>query len=470
MDAIKEHELEEDQPSPSPPKSSRQFTVYTYPKHKTKKRKSHIIKIKRPQIHQDSPKPSSPSTELVLYNNSSKSTSYKQKRVVVNEFYDNTETKSSPTERAKELQASLDSSFPSFAKCLVRSNVKVGFWMHLPMPFCKLHLPKNDTVVSVETENGQEYKINYIAERTALSGGWKAFCSSNQLHEGDVLVFHLLEPLRFKVYIVRGTVSAEANAEVEKVEAPEKQTRSVCLTIKDQAEIDGKNNERVKEEEEEKSLMVLDEGHGMDQPENGTEGHPDSKALEVIASSGSGFDFKDVDSIESFSIVINGLAIDSEISDHQRTKYYELCCSQNSFLHENLLKSINYKLATEIIIGTVNISEAIRASKLSCSNADFAVWDKTLKGFELLGMNVGFLRSRLSRLMTLAMESEEAVESESREVRQGQARVNEEMQSLAFKLLELKEARDMLDAEIESLKANAERHEHKFQEAVNAPW
>ena len=67
------------------------------------------------------------------------------------------------------------------------------------MPFCKLHLPKNDTAVCVETENGQESKINYIAERTALSGGWKAFCAANQLHEGDVLVFHLVEPLKFKV-------------------------------------------------------------------------------------------------------------------------------------------------------------------------------------------------------------------------------------------------------------------------------
>lgn len=67
------------------------------------------------------------------------------------------------------------------------------------MRFCKSHLPKNDTTVFLENENGEEYITNYIAERTALSGGWKAFCAANQLVEGDVLIFHLVKPLKFKV-------------------------------------------------------------------------------------------------------------------------------------------------------------------------------------------------------------------------------------------------------------------------------
>jgi len=69
------------------------------------------------------------------------------------------------------------------------------------MRFCKMHLPKNDTTVFLENESGEEYILNYIAERTALSGGWKAFCAANNLHEGDVLVFHLLKPSRFKVHL-----------------------------------------------------------------------------------------------------------------------------------------------------------------------------------------------------------------------------------------------------------------------------
>ncbi|XP_050211038.1 B3 domain-containing protein Os01g0234100-like [Mercurialis annua] len=464
--------------TPQPPSQpSPQFAVYTYPKHRTKKRRAHIIKIKRTQIHADSsPQPNSNSnTQLVLDDKLGKSTSNKQKKAVVNDFYNDTETSVSTMERAKELQATLDASLPSFAKVLVRSNVTVGFWMHLPMPFCKLHLPKSDAAVSVEMENGREFTINYIADRTALSGGWKAFCSANQLHEGDILVFHLLKPVTFKVYIVRGSRSTKVNGEFGKETTPEKQIKS------DHAEEDKESGEKAKRlelpdevlrqnEKEERSLMVLDEGHGAVRPENGFEGHRDSKMLDVIVSSGSAVDFTDLDSFESFSIVINDLAIDSEISDYHRTTYYELCRSQNSFLHDNLLKSINYKLATEIIIGVVNISEAMRTSKLSSSGPDFSVWDKTLKGFELLGMNVGFLRSRLNLLMRLANEAEETVESESREARQQQVRIVEEMRSLELQLTDLQETRERLDVEIESLKENAESQELKFQEVVNSPW
>ncbi|OAY45674.1 hypothetical protein MANES_07G082100v8 [Manihot esculenta] len=379
-------------------------------------------------------------------------------------------------ERAEEILGSLEASLPSFAKALVRSNVTVGFWMHLPMRFCKLHLPKHDTSVFLETENGEEYVINYISERTALSGGWKAFCAAHELHEGDVLVFHLVKPLKFKVYIVRATVSAKANGklDIQKVDTPEKQ-----ITTENQAEEDIQEHKKRKHLElppadlqnnnQEKSLMVLNEEPIATKTENDTEDHS-LKTSEVVTSSGSAVDFKDVGSIESFSILINGLALESELSYQQRTKYYELCCSQGSFLHDNLLKSINYKLAAEIIIETVNISEAIKASNLTSSLADFAVWDKTLKGFELLGMSVGFLRSRLSRLMNLAAESEQAVESECREYRLEQARIDDEMRSLESKLMELKEERERLDAEIEALKVNAERHERMFQEAVNAPW
>ncbi|XP_020533337.1 B3 domain-containing protein Os01g0234100 isoform X2 [Jatropha curcas] len=462
-------DAQEDQAStPSPPSQSKQITIYSYPK--TRKRKSQGSKTKLTQIHDDSPQPKS-GTELVLYDKSGKSTSYKPKRAVVNDFYDNSESKSSAMERAEEIQASLEASFPSFAKALVRSNVTVGFWMHLPMRFCKLHLPKNDTTVFLETEDGEEHIVNYIAERTALSGGWKAFCSTNMLHEGDVLIFHLLKPLRFKVYIVRGTGTAKANGELDslKVDAPEEQIKFDIESNKRTKNLDVSPVGLMQEQNEEKSLMILKEGHGANQSDNENEDQ-ESKLLEVTTSSGSVINFKDIDSIESFSVLVNDLAVDSELSDHHRTKYYELCCSQSSFLHDNLLKSINYKLAAEIIIGTVNISEAIRASTLSNSHADFAVWDKTLKGFELLGMNVGFLRSRLNRLMSLATESEEAVESECREVRLEQARIDEEMKSLELKLTELKEERERLDAEIEALKVNAEKHELMFQEAVNAPW
>lgn len=186
---------------------------------------------------------------------------------------------------------------------------------------------------------------------------------------------------------------------------------------------------------------------------------------------GSIANFKEVNSISSFTILVNGETIDSQLSDFQRVKYYDLCCSQNSFLHENLRKNINSKLAAEIISETINIVDAIRACELLTPLADFEDWDNTLKGFELLGMNVQFLRARVARLMSIAMEAA-AVKDPQRKskVRLEQAHAEEEIDFLKLKLSKLKETKERLDDKIEALKVNVVRHEIVFQEVVNAPW
>ncbi|KAJ6310549.1 hypothetical protein OIU76_015300 [Salix suchowensis] len=446
---------EDQNTSPKPPLPiSNPAPLNTYPR--IRRRKPNMSKIKLTQIHEKSPEPEHKTGhELVLYDKSGDSReprSRKRKKDAFSVFYDSTETKSPAMELAEEFRANLESAYPSFAKTLVRSNVTVGFWMHLPMRFCKMHLPKNDTTIFLENESGEEYILNYIAERTALSGGWKAFCAANNLQEGDVLVFHLVKPSRFKVYIVKGNGSSQGDGEFG---IPNSGANGKEI-ISEPAEKDVKGKENNK-------------GYVANQSENESEDRA-SETLRVIKLSGSTVDFNNVKGIENFSILLNGFSIDSELSEHHRMRYYELCRSQKSFLHSNLLNSINHNLAVEIIIGTVDISEGIKSSKLSSSQADYGVWDKTLKGFELFGMKVGFLRERLSRLMSLALESEEAMESECREVRLEQVRVDEEMKSLELRLLKLKETRERLDDEMEILKENAEKHEHMFQEAVNAPW
>lgn len=67
------------------------------------------------------------------------------------------------------------------------------------MPFCKNHLPRKDTPVILESETGEEFEIKYIAEKTGLSAGWRKYCTAHKLVEGDVLVFQLVAPTRFKV-------------------------------------------------------------------------------------------------------------------------------------------------------------------------------------------------------------------------------------------------------------------------------
>lgn len=58
------------------------------------------------------------------------------------------------------------------------------------------------------------------------------------------------------------------------------------------------------------------------------------KVLDGLGLSESKVAFKEVKSMENFNVLVNGLDINSEFSKHLLTKYYDLCCSQNSFLHE----------------------------------------------------------------------------------------------------------------------------------------
>jgi hypothetical protein len=51
----------------------------------------------------------------------------------------------------------------------------------------------------LEDEEGGEFDVVYIGNRTGLSGGWRGFSMHHDLEDGDSLVFELAEPDRFKV-------------------------------------------------------------------------------------------------------------------------------------------------------------------------------------------------------------------------------------------------------------------------------
>lgn len=191
-----------------------------------------------------------------------------------------------------------------------------------------------------------------------------------------------------------------------------------------------------------------------------------SELLEGIRFSEASVDFKDIKSIENFTILVDGLVIDSEIPPHLRIKYYELCCSQNAFLHDHLLEGLNFKLVSGIISETVNIADAIRASKLTTSRNNLTIWENTLKAFEKLGMNVGFLLARLDQLLSLVVDSEKVLELKSVE----RVRAEEEKKTLEAKLLDVKKVMKILDEEIEGLKGKNNTMESMFQKEAKAPW
>ncbi|KAI3713058.1 hypothetical protein L1987_71629 [Smallanthus sonchifolius] len=133
--------------------------------------------------------------------------------------------------KAGELQASLGTENPSCIK-IVKANIDSAYWMGFPMWFGKLFLPKTDCEMVIEDENGEIHHIKYIPQSAGLSAGWKKFAVGHNLVEGDVLVFHLVESHKFKVYIIRANDLNEVDGALSLLnsEAPTKHMTSETET------------------------------------------------------------------------------------------------------------------------------------------------------------------------------------------------------------------------------------------------
>lgn len=105
--------------------------------------------------------------------------------------------------RAEELRRDLKSCCPSFIKPMVRSHVSGCFWLGLPFKFCKNYLPPDELKMVLEDEEGVEHDVLYLGRKNGLSGGWRGFAVHHNLEDGDVLIFQLVQPSRFKVHIVK---------------------------------------------------------------------------------------------------------------------------------------------------------------------------------------------------------------------------------------------------------------------------
>ncbi|KAA0060880.1 B3 domain-containing protein [Cucumis melo var. makuwa] len=118
------------------------------------------------------------------------------------QFYASDEARKKAFERALELQSRLEPNYPSCIKSMVRSHVSGCFWLGLPSHFCKTHLPKNDGVMTLIDEDGDEYPIIYLARKTGFSGGWKGFSIAHKLADGDAVVFQHIKPTACKVIAI----------------------------------------------------------------------------------------------------------------------------------------------------------------------------------------------------------------------------------------------------------------------------
>ncbi|KAJ6671245.1 B3 DOMAIN-CONTAINING PROTEIN [Salix viminalis] len=118
-----------------------------------------------------------------------------QRRDLLNRVYASDEVRIYAVHRADQMQSSLGADFPSFVKPMLQSHVTGGFWL--------AHLPLYDEMITLEDENGDKSETKYLAAKHGLSGGWRGFSIDHELVDGDALVFQLVSPTKFKVYIVR---------------------------------------------------------------------------------------------------------------------------------------------------------------------------------------------------------------------------------------------------------------------------
>lgn len=72
---------------------------------------------------------------------------------------------------------------------------------YFPRQFCKQHLPTNDATMILEDEEGKEYEARFLVHRSGLSAGWRKFALDHHLKVGDILVFVLVRPDKFKVAV-----------------------------------------------------------------------------------------------------------------------------------------------------------------------------------------------------------------------------------------------------------------------------
>ncbi|RZC91565.1 hypothetical protein C5167_027625, partial [Papaver somniferum] len=125
------------------------------------------------------------------------------------------EERAETLKQAMSLQRCLESAgHHCFIKSMRRSHVYQGFWLNVPSEFCNKYLDKKTFNIWLENAEGKEYETNFIGTSYGLSGGWGTFALAHKLHDGDALVFQLIDKIRFKVHIFRGSNDAgEGNAE-----------------------------------------------------------------------------------------------------------------------------------------------------------------------------------------------------------------------------------------------------------------
>ncbi|XP_073128515.1 B3 domain-containing protein Os01g0234100-like [Henckelia pumila] len=187
--------------------------------------------------------------------------------------------------------------------------------------------------------------------------------------------------------------------------------------------------------------------------------------------------FQGVKGFEDFKISVDGLILDSELPMDVRVKYYELCSSQKMFLHDNLITGLGSKLVSGMISDTTSIADAIKsASVTDHSLHNLECKEKTLKAFEALGMNVGFLCARIDMLVKISRRYQAI--NQPKDVKFAQVVAKKKaleervttMEALQKSIATLQESIKILEAEIDGIEGTNEELGLEFKEIASASW
>ncbi|XP_019199064.1 PREDICTED: uncharacterized protein LOC109192815 [Ipomoea nil] len=161
-------------------------------------------------------------------------------------------------------------------------------------------------------------------------------------------------------------------------------------------------------------------------------------------------------------IATEGLLLEGDDIEENVLRIEDAADQLTRIQHEK--PGLNYTLIAGAITETVKIADGIKAATLATGRDVLEVWDRTLIGVGHFGMEVGFLRGRISELIRLC-EAAEIVSGKEKE----KAIAEAEMKDLLHKVSKVSGVIKNLEEEIQA-HSGGERVEEVFKNVASADW
>ncbi|KAL6540772.1 hypothetical protein OROMI_024655 [Orobanche minor] len=306
-----------------------------------------------------------------------------------------------PSSAAMKLQFFLS---PSIVKGMIKPRVNGSLWLDLESSFCAQHLPPEDTMFTLEDEVGKCHQVKYVACRAELSSGWKEFATSHNLSAGDVLVFHLTNPSKFKIYIFRTNHREEVEGVHTRETIPEKLSFAKEATDDaDSGSTCSSNNIEWPESDPpwisfRESRLCFSKGGSFD--------HESGSHTFFLGPFGPIRDFTSFKDqlLRDRAPGVRPVA-DKFLDDFVLEDYYKLCLAQGNFLHRDLYRKQPQMYVDAVIDDIVYRSRRLTGLLLVDYNlVELEDAKLFLKELEDEGFAVGFMTKFVGRLLSFKEE------------------------------------------------------------------